>query len=162
MTINPIIYQQLLDLGKRLLTESDVNRLLSVAMDFAIELSHAERGMVILFDENGEIMFQTARNLQREDLDHPEFEISRTIIEQVKFNGEPICHQNVLNDQAFKESASVERLKILSIICSPLKYESKIFGVAYLDNRKLSGVFKQETCDFILEFTNFISLAAYH
>lgn len=156
------VYQRLFEIGKRLLAESEVNKLLTIAMDYAIEISRAERGMIILFDGEGNTLFQTARNLKKQDIDHPEFEISRTIIDKVKAQGTPTCLRNALDDPALRKSNSVERLKILSVICLPLNYEGKVFGVVYLDNRTVRGVFKSETCTFIQEFANFISLAAYN
>ena len=154
-------YQQLIDLGKRLLTEADINRLLKVAMDSVIEISRAERGIIILFDERGCIQFQTARSLDKEDIEHPQFEVSRTIIDKVRNNGSPINLQNALNDPEFQKRKSVDDLKILSVVCLPLIQNQNIFGVVYLDNRTVAGIFEPKTYFFIQEFTNFISLAAH-
>ena len=73
--MKPAIYKQLFEFGKRLLTEKDVTKLLTNAMDMAIEISGAERGLVILFGEKDqEIRFQTARNLEKKDIENPEFD----------------------------------------------------------------------------------------
>ncbi|MCI0494140.1 sigma 54-interacting transcriptional regulator [candidate division KSB1 bacterium] len=157
----PAAYQQLIELGKRLLTESDINRLLTMAMDAAIEISRAERGLIILFNENSSIQFQTARSLNKEDIEHPQFEISRSIIDKVRNHGSPINLQNALVDPEFQKRKSVDELKILSVVCLPLKHNQKIFGVVYLDNRSVPGIFDQETYLFVNEFANFISLAAH-
>lgn len=154
-------YRHLFEIGKRLITISEIDQLLSTAMDEAIPISGAERGMIILFNETGDIEFQTARNLNKEDIEHPQFEISRTIIETVKTEKQPICLQNALENPKLKKSKSVEQLRLLSVICLPLMYDDKLFGVVYLDNRKFAGIFKPETFNFVEEFANFISLAAY-
>ncbi len=160
--MSSVIYQQLFDFGKRLLTEKDVDKLLTVAMDMAIELSGAERGWIILFEDGEQkIRFQTFRNLQKRDIENPEFEISHTIIDKVKSNGEAVCLQNALDEDAFIDSKSIQALKVLSVICLPLIHNNNLFGVVYLDNRKLTGVFKPETFGFISEFANFVSTAAY-
>ena len=78
------IYQRLFEIGKRLLTESEVSKLLHSAMDEAIQISGAERGIIILFDETNQIQFQSARNINKEQIKNPEFEVSRTIINTVK------------------------------------------------------------------------------
>ena len=52
------IYQHLFEVGKRLLAESEIDSLLTRAMDDAIEISCAERGMIILFDKYGNIIFK--------------------------------------------------------------------------------------------------------
>jgi Nif-specific regulatory protein len=156
-----IIYQQLFEIGKRLLTESEVDKMLSSAMDSAIQISGAERGLIILFDNQGEKIFQTARKLNSEDLRDPEFEISQSIIITVKAEPEPICIENALESSLYGKKKSVEKLKLLSVICLPLLHGKKLFGVIYLDNRTFSGIFQPETFHFIRELTNFISLAAY-
>lgn len=155
------IYQQLFEIGKHLLAESTVDKLLSVALDKTIEISKAERGMIILFGEEEENLFQAARNLKQEDIEHPKFEISRTIIDNVKQEKQPIYLHNALEDSSYKKSSSVKRLKILSVICLPLVFEEKVFGVTYLDNRTVKGIFKQDTFELVFELTNFISLAAF-
>jgi Nif-specific regulatory protein len=131
-------------------------------MDMAIEISGAERGWVILFEgDSTEIKFQTARNLQKKDIEHPEFEISHTIINKVKNDTKPVCMQNALDDNALIKSKSIEKLKVLSVICIPLLQDKRVFGVVYLDNRKISGIFNPDMFNFIHEFANFISTATF-
>ncbi|MBN1352927.1 sigma 54-interacting transcriptional regulator [candidate division KSB1 bacterium] len=150
------------EIGRRLLAESEVRKLLAIALDQAIEMSGAERGMIILFDSDGQNLFETARIFKNEDIAHPEFEISRTIIEKVKSEKASICLRNALADPMLGKSKSVSRLKILSVICVPLKHETNVFGVLYLDNRTVRGVFEPETCAFFInQFAEFISLAAH-
>ena len=154
--------EQLIQIGKRVLAETDVHRVLKTAMDGALEITGAERGMIILFGADEEIQFETARNLKKEDIDNPKFEISRTIIDRVKANRRPICMQNALEESTLQKSASALRLKILSVICLPLEHNKKIYGVVYLDNRTLEGAFDEKIFEFAVSFTDFISIAAYH
>lgn len=154
--------QKLIEIGKQVLAESDINRVLTIALDGAIEITGAERGMVILFGSGDKILFETARNLKKADIENPKFEISQTIINRVKSDFKAICLHNALEDHSLKKSASAVRLKILSVICLPLQYENNTFGVVYLDNRTVRGAFEQDTFRFAQEFTDFISLAAHH
>ena len=158
---DPKIYQNLFEMGKSLLAITETDQLLTVAMDNLIEISGAERGMIILFGEEGDIQFETARNIKKKDIDKPGFEISRTLIDRVKSEGAALCLRNALDDPTLQMSKSVERLKILSVICLPLVTQEKVFGVIYLDNRTVRGVFKPEINTFVQEFADFISLAAY-
>lgn len=156
------IQELLIKIGKRILAESEVNRVLTIAVDDVIEITGAERGLIILFAGTGDILFQTARNLQKEEIENPEFEISRTIIDKVRKTGETIYLENAMAEQKLKKSRSTTLLNILSVICLPLQYDNEIFGVVYLDNRTLQGAFAQETCQFVENFADFISLAAHH
>lgn len=153
--------QSLLDLAKELVAESDHYRVLNRAMDGAIERSGAERGMIILFGKSGELIFESARNLQREEIAHPDGEVSYTIIDKVRSLGTVVCLDRARDDPAVQQGLSIARLNILSVICLPLCHEGEIFGVIYLDHRTKDGVFKSEVLSFLHEFTDFISLTAF-
>lgn len=114
-----------MELGKRLLGETDPDRLLKLAMDNAIEISGAERGLIILFDAKGETYFQTARHLSQTDLQDPKFEISRTVIDRVRQGRAPIYLNDALRDPSLKNSQSANRLRILSVICLPVANEQR-------------------------------------
>jgi transcriptional regulator with GAF, ATPase, and Fis domain len=146
---------------KQLLAEGDVEKVLITAMDQIIVLSGAERALIVLYGRDRREQFQTARRLSKSDLAHPEFEISRTIIRTVTAKGEPVCIKNALADPRLTRSESVMRLRLLSVICIPLKYDKSVFGVVYLDNRSARGVFTKETFDLVREFTELISMVAF-
>ncbi len=156
------ILENLLEIGRKVLAEGDIDQLLATAMDGAIELSGAERGMIILFDPENRIRFHTARNFNRQDLQQPRNEISRSIIRKVQTEKHPIFLKNAREDPDFKSSKSVRGLKVLSVICLPLMHNNKIVGAVYLDNRSFRGVFKPETFYFAQKFAEFISLAVKH
>ena len=150
---------RLLTLGKRVLAESDLDRMMTAAIDGLIELCGAERGMILLFDPEG-VVVETARNMAREDIERPEFEVSRSVLETVRATGEPFWSPNVLDDPALGNRASVLRLLILSVICHPIRDGGQLLGVVYLDNRSAGGVFTEETARLVANFSDFISLAS--
>ncbi|HEV2856456.1 MAG TPA: sigma-54-dependent Fis family transcriptional regulator [Thermoanaerobaculia bacterium] len=152
--------ERLLELGKTVLAEKDLDRLLTAAIDGVIELCGAERGMILLFDHEGAVVVETARNLAREDLERPELEVSRTILERVRATGEPFWHPNVLDDPALGDRASVLRLLLLSVICQPIRDGDRLLGVVYLDTRSAERVFSEETARLVASFSDLISLAA--
>jgi Nif-specific regulatory protein len=157
------VLERLLEMGKRVLAESDLDRVLTAALDGVIELCGAERGMILLFDPQGpegEVVVETARNLAREAIERPEFEVSRGILRKVQSSGEPYWHPNVLDDPSLSHRASVLRLLILSVICHPIRDGGQLLGVVYLDNRSAEGVFSEETAGLVASFSEFISLAA--
>ncbi len=156
------VLEQLLEIGARVLAEEDIDRVLTTAMDGAIRLSGAERGLIILFDSQGRTRFHTARNLDREDLEQPGNEISRSIINKVRDEKKPVFLKNARENPEFKTRKSIRSLKVLSVICLPLLHENELIGAVYLDNRSFRGVFKPVTFDFARKFADFISAAAVH
>jgi Nif-specific regulatory protein len=156
------VLQQLLEFNKHIFAKTEIVETLDLATDYLVELTGAERGLIILFGTDRPVYFETARNLKKEEIEQPEFEVSRTIIAAVKASGDPIFLRNAVEDPQFEKSASVARLKILSVICLPLKRKNEIFGVIYLDNRSVRGAFRPSDYEFATRFTEFISLAAYN
>jgi len=155
--------QCFLEMGKEIIAEPDINRVLTIAFDNAMEITNAERAMIVLYNEGGEILFQTLRNLKRDDLEKPEFEISQKIINKVKSEKRSIYLHNAHTDQKkqkYYNMMSAES-KILSIICSPLRNKGEIFGVIYLDKRNIQHSFTHETYHFVEKFADFISSVAY-
>jgi Nif-specific regulatory protein len=154
--------KRLLEIGKLVLAENDVRRVLAVALDGVVELCGAERGMILLFAPGGEALFEEARGLGKQDIDRPEFEVSRTILEKVRTEGTPYWSPNVLADPSLGSRRSVMRLQILSVICLPIRHAGEVFGLVYLDNRRAAGVFSAETLEVVESFADLISLAAHH
>jgi len=157
------ILQCFLEISKEIITESDISSVLTIALDNAMEITQAERGMIILYNNDGEILFQSLRNLKKEELKNPEFEISWTIINKVKSDENMIHLDNALKHQKQKKycDTSTARLKILSIICIPLRHKGEIFGSIYLDKRTIQDSFAHETCRFVEKFADFISPIMY-
>ncbi len=151
----------LFEICRAMFAESEVERLLPLAIDRVIVQTRAERGMIIVYGEDGELVFQTARHLSQKDIARPEFEISRSIIASVRANGQPVVIKNALDAPQFSHSISIPRLRLLSVACAPLRAQGRVFGVIYLDNRQLAGAFEESTGSMLAQFAELISLAVH-
>ncbi len=158
----PARVKQLLAIGRQILGGTDLDQTLSLALDGLIELAGAERGMIVLYGDDGQAQFEEARNLDRQDIARPEFEVSRTILETVRKDGRSFWSMNALADDTLGSRGSVMRLQILSVICLPILDAGKPLGVVYMDNRSAAEVFQPETRDLVESFADLISLAAAH
>jgi len=65
---------KLFQIGKQIIAETNIDSVLTVAMDGLIEITDAERGMILLFEKK-QIIFETVRNLNKEDIRNPKFDI---------------------------------------------------------------------------------------
>jgi transcriptional regulator with GAF, ATPase, and Fis domain len=140
--------QRLLAVAKALNSELNLKRLLNLIMDSVIELTNAERGFLLLLDDEGDggkagLKVQVARNFDRESVRNPSFKISRSIAQQVARDGEPIISTNAQDDPRFTEYMSVSDLRLRSLLSAPLKIRDKVVGVVYIDNRFEQGVFTE-------------------
>ncbi len=121
----------------------ELERLLGIIVDHAIELTEAERGFLILA-EGGELIFEVARNFAKEEVAEPEFNISRTVAEKVLATGEPLLAVDALEDSRFKEIHSISAIGLRSVLCLPFATRGEVSGVLYIDNRLQRGVFSRK------------------
>jgi PAS domain S-box-containing protein len=122
----------------------DLSEVLNLTMDLIIQVTGAERGFLMLIDEeSGELTFRVARNMDRETIAGSSFEISRSIVDKVAQEGNPILTTNAQSDPRFSAQASVVSYSLRSILCVPLRVKGKITGVIYADNRIKTGLFSE-------------------
>ena len=150
--------QKLLNVSLEVTRQLDVRKLLATILDSAIEVTGAERGFVII--EEDEVMkVRVARNIQKEEIEKAQQEISLSVIKEVRKKGIPIMSDNAAADARFQDAASVHGLNLRSIICMPLKVRDEVMGLVYLDNRLESGAFADADLRIVQAFCNHASIA---
>jgi putative nucleotidyltransferase with HDIG domain len=128
-------------------------------MDAVINLMHAERGFLMLRNQDGELAIQVARGLDHADLDKETFSLSRTIVQKVASTGEPVLSVNAQEDPRFGNEMSVITLNLRSILSVPLKLKDAIIGVIFLDNRAQTGLFDQNDLELLSAFADQAAVA---
>ncbi len=131
---------KVLHITRELNREFDRDRLLSLILDRAIELTQAERGFVILLEEGRE-QVRIARNIDRETVSEPERKMSSQIMREVIATGRIVRTDDAEADQRFEEYLSVRNMHLKSIIAVPFRAEGRTLGALYLDNRFRAGNF---------------------
>lgn len=148
------------DVGAVINSSLDVDVVLEKVMDAIIRLTKAERGMLLRFDEQGELRVNVARNMDRMTLDsEASAEISRSIVRRVAETGEPIVTLNAQEDDRFAQMQSIVSYRLRSILCVPLRAKGKIIGVIYADNRIASGLFSDRDRDTLASFADQAAVA---
>ncbi|MEJ2151060.1 MAG: GAF domain-containing protein, partial [Chloroflexota bacterium] len=131
----------------------DTDEVLNQVMDAIIKLTGAERGFLMLLDENDELEVKAARDLAQETLSKEEFAFSRSVIRLVAETGEQVVTNNASNDPRFSGKDSVVVHQLRSIQCVPLRARGKIIGVIYVDNPLRSGVFDEDDLEMLSAFS---------
>jgi len=134
----------------------DLEQVLNIVIDEVVSSLQAERGFVMLRDEEGVLVFKVARGIDQRTIEDPEFQISHGVVEQVAAEGKPILTSNAQDDARFSTRMSVIHLGLRSILCAPLVMKEKVIGAVYVDNRLQSGIFREED----LELLNAIAASA--
>lgn len=134
--------EALLDVSKAINSTLDLDEILKRVMKHAIELLNAERGFLMLLDEENQLKIRIAHNINKESLDSAEdLAISRSVANRVSTKGQSEYTSNAQEDPRYAHQKSVVALNLRFIICVPLKLKDKVIGVCYLDNQTRAGLF---------------------
>lgn len=114
---------------------------LQLVMHKAIELMKAERGLIMLLDENDELQVKAAYNLDQSTMVQDEFLISRSIASEVARTGKSVYSSDAMADDRYAQQQSVIELHLRSIMCVPVMVKEKVIGVLYLDNSSQAQMF---------------------
>lgn len=151
--------QALANMGQVINSSLDPNEVLRIVMDTIVRLTGAERGFLMLREPDGELVIHLARNWEQESLDPSEFDISRTIVNRVATEGQPVLTTNAQEDPRFGGQESIVAYNLRSILCVPLRVKDIVTGVIYADNRVRTGLFTEVERDLLDAFANQAAVA---
>ena len=135
--------EALLDISKAINSTLVLDDILQMVMKRAIKLLRAERGFLMLLDDEGNLQFRTAYNICKDSLSKEDFKISMSIATNVAKTGKSIYTSDAQHDERYSRQKSILELDLKSIMCVPLKSKEKIIGILYLDNSSKSNIFLQ-------------------
>lgn len=151
--------EHILEVSRHMAETRSLTPLLTYTMDEAIDLSGAERGYIVLVGADGSLDFRIQRDQTGQELDHPEDQISKTVLHRVLDQGEPIIVRNAMADPQFGEAESVVILGLRSIMCVPLISRGETIGAIYVENRSIRGRFGKEDLPPLILFGNQAAVA---
>jgi PAS domain S-box-containing protein len=135
--------EALLDISKAINSTLILDDILQMVMRRASKLLRAERGFLMLLDDEGHLQFKTAHNICKESLSKEDFRISMSIANTVAQTGKSIYTSDAQHDERYSKQKSIVELDLKSIMCVPLKSKERIVGILYLDNSSKSNIFLQ-------------------
>ena len=150
---------RLLEINKRINSDHDLPTLFTRIMDSAVELTDAERGFLLLVNQQGDLEMTTARDFDQGTPDDAHLQFSRSIAETVLIDGEPVITVNAMDDHRFNEYLSVHKLKLQSVLCIPIQSRGKVRGVLYMENRLRRGGFGEPDQRILLAFADQVAIA---
>jgi len=158
------ILDDLTEINRELLEETDMNRLLKRLMDRALELAKAENGFLVLKSDAmvGPLPGFTvavARNISKKALEKEEFRPSLTAVKRAMQTGLPVVTDNAVEDPLFREAKSVHLQKLKSLLALPVIGTEGVLGIFYLDHRFAKGLFEGETLAALKTFAGIAALA---
>ena len=127
----------------------DLDEVLNMVMDEVIAALNAERGFVVLREEDNSLSFKAARGIDQTTLEDPNSKISHSVVEKVMVEGNTILTSDAQTDERFSRRSSVINLRLRSVLCAPLKVKGNLIGAIYLDNHLQKGLFLKEDLNLL-------------
>ncbi|QQR91097.1 MAG: sigma 54-interacting transcriptional regulator [Myxococcales bacterium] len=145
------------EFSMRLMEIRSVDTLLESLLDAVIEITHADKGFVILLEDTRP-KITVARNLRGENLSDGIRHLSDSIIAKVIENKRAVIVSDALKDEVFSKSESVMSLKLCSVMCAPLMSQGQLLGVLYVGNDSVANLFVESSLDVMSVFAGQASL----
>jgi transcriptional regulator with GAF, ATPase, and Fis domain len=167
--------RKLFDFSEKLMTQRKLDELLEAMLDAVIEVTGAEKGLILLLEEGGsgaapgsspgageggagKPVIRASRHVKREAIADGSGAISDSIVRRVLETGRPVIVSDALSDAQFGSSESVLALQLSSVMCAPLISQGQVTGAMYVGNDRVKGLFERSQLDVLAIFAGQASL----
>jgi Nif-specific regulatory protein len=142
------------------------DEVLETILEAAVDITGAERGLLMLVNDEDRLEVKLARNMNISGLADEERRISQSVVDETLRREEGVFIPNVEDLGALPEMASLASLEIHSVMCVPLKVtlrgeregrsgaSRKILGVLYVDSRAVSSGFTPSALELLQALAN--------
>jgi sigma-B regulation protein RsbU (phosphoserine phosphatase) len=154
---------------------SVLDDLLALVVDTAIDLTGAERGFIMLKEQNGELSFRCARTNNRNALDGSCFQTSQRVPHDVFKTGRPVVIKDLDLGNGDESHQFTRQLGLRSISCVPLRYltmrdsnitspsaQAEIIGVLYVDSSSIAARMSATRIDALETLASEAAMAIYN
>ncbi|NQT52095.1 GAF domain-containing protein, partial [bacterium] len=149
----------LYDVGNTINATVGLPSLLEQVLASIFEVVPAERGAILLWDEDERRWAPAAIHTRAPADASDEIAVSRSIIEEALATGEPVFSPDARADERFASSESIEAFTIRSAICCPLMVREQRLGVIHLDTRRAAGAFTDDDVRLVGAIANQAAIA---
>jgi len=119
------------------------SQLLKTILSQAVSRTGADRGLFAEVGRSGQLSYKVLYRFQKEALAGQAGHFSRNVFAQVLRSGQAVRLENAMNDPRFDSKASVQDLRLCSVLCVPIKVEEQIAALVHLESNT-PGHFREE------------------
>ncbi len=142
--------------GQVMASNFDLDSRLANVLDLTMEVLNANRGFVVLREENTQLIVHVARHMATNlGTGNP----SMGIAGRAALHGEPVLMINQQTDNEFGMRDSIIRENILSAMSVPLKVDKRILGAIYIDTSHDGICFNEEDLELFASMAHQCALA---
>jgi signal transduction histidine kinase len=110
-----------------------LDKVLEHVIDGVIQVTHAERGLLLMKNSQGGMEVRVARNFDQTAIALDSITASSSILDRVRRTGAPVVLSDTLDTAV---SGSIRDLGLRSVMCVPLKTQSGLLGLIYVDSHQ--------------------------
>ena len=128
----------------------EFNEVLQQVMDAVIQLTKAERGVLLIADdESGELAVRVAHGVSGATLQGGDA-YSTTVVKQVIETRQALLTNNAMFDDRYQAGQSIIMRGLRAILCAPMVVKDRLVGVVYVDTAMRSGTFSEGDRDLLM------------
>ncbi len=130
------------ELAQAIGVELDLDKLLQKILDKAFELLPADRGVIMLMNEEGTPVPRVAKQKRGGSVE--QIVLSRSIINEVVREKQAVLSSDATVDSRFSGAHSIIMQGIRSTMCVPLLYGQELLGIMHLDSQIATNAFTEQ------------------
>ena len=139
-------------------TIREIDKLLSRVLELIFRAVPAERGAILLFDEENKVLQPRVTRLKKGE-PKTEIKISSTITQEAFRENISLLTKDALADKRFDAKTSIIQEAIRSAICVPISTKDTTLGVIYLDTKTTTAAFNEDTLRLVTAIANQVAIA---
>jgi adenylate cyclase len=136
--------------------ELDLDRLLNRILELSFDFLPADRGVILLFDQDAELRPRAVRT--RSEKPNEEIVLSNSIIREALKEKAAVLSSDAMIDSRFSGSHSIIMQGIRSSMAVPILHKGEMLGMMILDSQVATGAFGEKDLQIL---SNIASQVAY-
>jgi adenylate cyclase len=153
------ILRVLTKVAETLIAVRPVEEVLQQVVDIVFEHVPADRGFLMLIDENNGRLVPMVVKHRDPAQDTGKIGISKTIVERVIKDRVSILSTDAQHDTRFGPQDSIRIGSIRSAMCAPLWNKDQVIGIIHVDSNMLTNLFTPNDLDLITALANYAAVA---
>ncbi len=146
------------ELARAISNEFDLDKLLQKILDKAFELLPADRGVIMLMDEQGQPVPRVAKQ-KKGAPPNEEIILSNSIINEVIREKQAVLSSDATIDSRFSGAHSIIMQGIRSTMCVPLLHGGDLLGIMNLDSQIATNAFSEKDLRIFTGIANQAAIA---
>lgn len=147
-------------ISQKLSSELNVENLLELITNSAVEILEGEAGSLLLTtDDDKTLEFRVAVGSSGKDLIGRRFPKERGLAGEVATKGKPVIVNDAANDPRWGGEVTKGDFSTSAVLATPLIAQNKVIGVLEVINKKNGGIFVKEDADLLMTFAGQAAVA---